>query len=157
MERRLYARIVRILKKTKKIVIYKLFFSTREVYYYDHYLNSCIEDINYGIYHVVYWFDISSYQLDYKRLAFNSGTYDSEEEYKKHLERMQPLIDEYQENGFINDEISKDLREEFYNSFFYRANCVFANFENGKYRFCTNGRHRLYVARKYKFKIICFI
>src|SRR3712207_7278955 len=90
MERRLYARIVRILKKTKKIVIYKLFFSTREVYYYDHYLNSCIEDINYGIYHVVYWFDISSYQLDYKRLAFNSGT--RSEEHTSELQSRQYLV-----------------------------------------------------------------
>jgi len=90
------------------------------------------------------------------------GKYSSEDEYREYLEKVQPLFSEYQNDGRIHtinfetlDDIEHNYNEllflnNFNSSFLSWSNHINVRKDiNGLYHVTTNGRHRMYVARKY--------
>ena len=101
---------------------------------------------------------------------FEQSHYNSEQEYKQYLESIQPLIDEYEKTGNIHSieydpkaDIEQFIKEQqrlqnFKSSFLDCANWINAEkTTDSKYIVCTNGRHRMYVAKKYGFRLIIHV
>lgn len=101
---------------------------------------------------------------------FDQSHYGSEIEYKRYLESVQPLIEEYESTGSIHhlkydslECVKKNLNEQqklndFKSSFLSCGNWI--NTEktlNSKFIVCTNGRHRMYVAKKYGLRLIIHV
>lgn len=98
----------------------------------------------------------------------------SEKEYKEFLVKAQPFIDEFLSTGKIhnplNDNIT-DLNKEqaikrlnkereiniFKNSLLEGESISVRKTKDGKYTICGNGRHRLYVAKKHKIRLLVHV
>jgi hypothetical protein len=101
---------------------------------------------------------------------FSKAQWGSEEDYKVYLAGVQPLILEYEKNGKLHSleynsvaDIEKNREEA---DVLHKFRCSFLdvgcwiNVEKslaGEYRVVSNGRHRMYVARKYGFKLIVHV
>ncbi len=101
---------------------------------------------------------------------FEQSHYGSEIEYKQYLENVQPLIEEYEKIGTIHplrydsfEDIKRNLKEQqklnnFESSFLDCGNWINAvKTLDSKYIVGSNGRHRMYVAKKYGFKLIIHV
>lgn len=101
---------------------------------------------------------------------FNEGQWSSEEEYKEFMERMQPLFDEYDCNGKIHTVEFKTIEDiTRYRDEWRRLNNFNAQFlqsgqyinvvknPDGTYKVASNGRHRLYVAKKYGLRVLVHV
>lgn len=101
---------------------------------------------------------------------FGKSHYGKELEYKTYLECIQPLVEEYERTGRIHTleynsfaDIKKNQEERkildnFNYSFLNCANWVDVEKRiSGKYRVCSNGRHRMYVAKKYGLKLLVHV
>lgn len=77
---------------------------------------------------------------------FDTGKYASEEKYKDFLESMQPYFDEYEK--------SHSLPERYKEIFLgvYRVKAI--KKKDGQYRPGSGGRHRMFIARKYGFRLL---
>ncbi len=101
---------------------------------------------------------------------FNISHWVTEEIYKKDLEEALPYFEEFSKTGTIKkypynslDDIQKhyDLNQKIHNverNYMDSGNHVSViETANGKYIAAVNGRHRLYVARKYNLKILVYV
>lgn len=101
---------------------------------------------------------------------FGQSHYGSEIEYKQYLESVQSLIEEYENTGAIHslkynsfEDMKKNFKtqqkiNDFKNSFLFCGNWINAEKTlNSKYIVCSNGRHRMYVAKKYGLKLIIHV
>ena len=108
--------------------------------------------------------------MELEEPPFDVSHYGKEDEYKSHLESVQLLVNEYEKNGDIHtleynsyEDIERNrdekmLLDNFRNSYLHDSERIeVKKLLNGKYRFCTNGRHRLYVAKKYDLKLIVHV
>lgn len=102
--------------------------------------------------------------------SFNQSDWSAELEYKESLERIQPLIEEYERTGSIHDltyssisDIDKNADEQrTINNFkfFFMDKRNWINVEktlSGQYRVLDNGQHRMYIARKYDLKLLVHV
>lgn len=97
------------------------------------------------------------------------GRYLEEEEYVDYLRKVQPLIEEWESTGTIHDVVLnsiKDVHEKreeivFLNNF----KAAFLNVgkhidvrlnSDALYDVASNGRHRMFIAKKYGFKLIVY-
>ena len=114
---------------------------------------------------------INAAEIDEMRMpAFNQSHWGSEEDYKLYLESVQSLIEEYEQTGAIHtleynslDDIEKNREEQHklnqFNSSFLSVG-HYINVEKtltGKYKVVSNGRHRMYVAKKFGFKLLVHV
>ena len=101
---------------------------------------------------------------------FKQSHYGSEDEYRQYLESVQELIDEYENTGTIHslsydsfEDVSKNYEEQqrinkFKSFFLSCGNWINAEKTlDSKYIVCSNGRHRMYIAKKYGLKLIIHV
>ncbi|MCR5105465.1 MAG: hypothetical protein K6B68_13610 [Eubacterium sp.] len=93
------------------------------------------------------------------------GRYHYEDEYREYLEKSQPLFDEFERTGKIAEVealkgrpmVGLTSEEEWLLCFEHvmmRADCVTVEEQDGRYIISSNGRHRMYVAKKYGLKLL---
>lgn len=93
---------------------------------------------------------------------FSVSHWYSELEYKQFLEQMQPLMEWYEASCFsftdcVHDDDEK-MTSLFENSFVDVGHRIdVEKIPSGKYRVVSNGRHRMYVAKKYKLKLLVYV
>ena len=108
-----------------------------------------------------------------KRPEFNQLNRPSEQSYKNFLTESQPYIDEYLIKGTIENKYNqlqdmsievnlKRVNEErrlskFRNALFGTDSINVSKTKEGYYRVAKNGRHRLYVAKKYKIRVLVHV
>lgn len=105
-----------------------------------------------------------------KAPEFNMSQWSSEEEYRAYLESVQPLIDEYASTGTIHtieyqtmEDVAKYRDEAMFLNNFKASFLNFGSHVNvrkcldGTYEVSSNGRHRMYVARKYGLKLLVHV
>lgn len=99
------------------------------------------------------------------RPPFNNGRYRSEEDYFEYLKKGQPYFEEFERTGQIaeiaaligrplaglseHDEWMLDFEHNFLG-----PDCVTVEEQDGKYVLSSNGRHRMYVAKKNGLKLL---
>ncbi len=101
---------------------------------------------------------------------FNQSHWPDELIYKESLEHVQPLIEEYEHTGSIHtleynsyDDIERYRTErhelnKFNYSFMDRNNGISVEkMLSGQYRVLNNGRHRMYIAKKYNLKLLVHV
>lgn len=106
-----------------------------------------------------------------KAPPFNISHWKDKSDFKGYLESIQYLIEEYKTTGSIHDldynsfEDIEQLRKEksILENFKYcfmgvgERIDVERSFIDGKYRVLSNGRHRMYVAKKYNLKLLVYV
>jgi hypothetical protein len=101
---------------------------------------------------------------------FNQAQWKDESDYKSYLESVQPLIEEYERTGSIHNleynsfnDIERNRDEQhnlkhFRDSFMDAGQWISVEKSiDGKYRVVSNGRHRMYVAKKYGLKLLVHV
>ena len=101
---------------------------------------------------------------------FNQAQWIDELDYKSYLESVQPLIEEYEQTGSIHNleynsfndiESNRDEQhnlQHFRDSFMDVGQWISVEKSiDGKYRVISNGRHRMYVAKKYGLKLLVHV
>jgi hypothetical protein len=101
---------------------------------------------------------------------FNQAQWKDESDYKAYLESVQPLIEEFERTGSIHtleynslDDIERNREEQhtldvFRYSFMDVGQWIGVEKSiEGLYRVVSNGRHRMYVARKYGLKLLVHV
>lgn len=107
---------------------------------------------------------------DMEEPEFSIAHWVSEDIYRKDLEESKVYLEEFKNTGTIKkypyeslDDIPKyyDLNQKirrFEDNYMDSGNHVSViETPEGKYRSCTNGRHRLYVAKKYNLDIMVYV
>lgn len=138
---------------------------------YDEKIESFGGETNGHVITVDYMKVITAYEISpMKEPPFALADWASEEEYRAYLEDVQPLIKEYETQGKIHDlvyetfeDIDRNRNEQhkinqFKWSFLNSAEWI--NVEKtmeGTYKVVTNGRHRMYVAKKYFLNLIVHV
>ena len=105
-----------------------------------------------------------------KAPEFNMSQWSSEEEYRAYLESVQPLIGEYASTGTIRtieyktmEDVAKNRDEAMCLDNFKASFLDFGSHINvrkcldGTYEVTSNGRHRMYVARKYGLRLLVHV
>lgn len=105
-----------------------------------------------------------------KKPPFEQGAYGSESDYRRYLEEVQPLFDEYESTGNIHtisyasmDEISEKRDEKRFLDNFRVSFLDCSQYVNvgrtldGRYTVVSNGRHRMYVAKKYNLRLLVHV
>lgn len=97
---------------------------------------------------------------------FNIGKWSDEEKYKSLLIEMQPLFDEYRQKGSLDspypingtdDEISIYKKKQKCISLFISSYIQTVKTKDQKYKVASDGRHRMYVAKKYSLDILVHV
>ena len=97
---------------------------------------------------------------------FNIGKWGDEKKYKSLLIEMQPLFDEYRRNGTLdspfpingtNEEISIYKQKQKCISLFISSYIQTVKTKDQKYKIASDGRHRMYVAKKYSLDILVHV
>lgn len=104
---------------------------------------------------------------DMEEPPFNQSKWSSEESYRLYLESVQSIIEEYEKNGKLpeitpNEEIAhpeecKKLVNFRYDFLDFASYIAVEKTIDGKYKVCCNGRHRMYVAKKYGLKLLVHV
>lgn len=104
---------------------------------------------------------------DMEEPPFNQSKWSSKESYRLYLESVQSIIEEYEKNGklpeiTLNEEIAhpeecKKLVNFRYNFLDFASYIDVEKTIDGKYKVCCNGRHRMYVAKKYGLKLLVHV
>lgn len=80
----------------------------------------------------------------------------SEEQYKQFVENSQDFFSKY-ENGDSCDDYTIGENTDALYVYEHVGNCICVKEINGLYYVTSNGRHRLFVARKYNLKILVYV
>lgn len=101
---------------------------------------------------------------------FEQGAYLSELDYKNYLEKVQFLFDEYETTGSIHEihfdsieDVAKKREEKRFLDNFRAAFLDCGRHINvgrtldGTYKVVSNGRHRMYVAKKYNLRLLVHV
>lgn len=96
---------------------------------------------------------------------FGIGKWATEEEYLTHLRSMQAVFDEYAIKKSISSIVKQlpeneqfSFRKNFYGSYIEAGDSIrVKKHQDGTYSLLGNGTHRLYVARKYKLRILVHV
>lgn len=116
---------------------------------------------------VDYFCVISSVEIgDMPEPPFSQGKYGAEEEYKKLLDTMQPLFAEYKENGKIDTTYPIQGSQADFDMYNLKHKCVSLFIDSpintiktkdNHYVVASDGRHRMYAAKKYGFSILIHV
>lgn len=111
--------------------------------------------------------DVMEYE-DNEIPVYGESQHGAEQDYREYLESVQSLIEFYENTGkcpevdiatyFDNPDKNRELQKTYFNfkhCFFEGENQIrVKRLDNGLYKICGNGRHRLYCAKKYGLKVI---
>ena len=98
--------------------------------------------------------------------SFNLGKWGDEQMYKSLLIEMQPLFDEYRKSGSLDSPFPINGTDDdimFYNqkqkciSLFISSYIQTVKTKDQKYKVTSDGRHRMYVAKKYSLDILVHV
>jgi len=97
---------------------------------------------------------------------FGEGKWESEKRYKMLMEEMQPMFEEFKKKGLLDTTYPLNGSVEEISLYNLRQKCVdlfisdsitTIKTKSNEYKVASNGRHRMFVAKKYGFDILIHV